>query len=143
MQTSPVALYIVVADDDLEDHQLIKEAVKECNTNHVVTSVYNGSQLMDLLLQRGYYKHDFESMPDLIILDIRMPIMNGFDALKEIKQNEKLRDIPVYVLTEIRSQKDADIALSMGAIDYSSKPLNYGEMKSLMLSICVRTKKRV
>ena len=138
----PVGLYIIVADDDIDDHNLIREAVKECDRNNIVSSVYNGRQLMDLLLQKGFYKHDFENLPNLIVLDVKMPIMSGIDALREIKQDPTLKRIPVFVLTETDNREMAAEALELGAEDYFTKPLSYDDLKQLILGICGRVTTR-
>src|SRR4051794_22776882 len=115
---SPVALFIVVADDDTDDHQLIKNAFQECSKNHIITSVFNGRQLLDLLNQKGFYKHDFERLPDLIILDLRMPLMSGLEALEAIKKTDHLKDIPVYILSETNMQETVQKAKELGAEDF-------------------------
>jgi len=129
-------LYIVVADDEIEDHKLIKGAIKKCDVNYIVTSVYNGMQLMDLLLKRDFYKTDSFRAPDLIILDLKMHLLDGLEALNQIAEHPHLREIPVYVLTVSRDNKDKDEALRKGACAVYSKPLNRGSLDELVKSIC-------
>jgi CheY-like chemotaxis protein len=129
-------LYIVVADDNPDDHDLIKEAVRECNQNHIVTSVYNGQQLLDLLHHREFYKIEQDIVPDLILLDLLMPITSGLEALEEIKSVAKLKNIPVYVLTAFDSNKDLQRAMELGATSYFMKPLRYQELHEVVREIC-------
>jgi CheY-like chemotaxis protein len=131
-----VVLYVVVADDDLEDHDLVKSAIKECDRNYMVTSVYNGEQLMDLLLKRGFYAIDYPHTPDLIILDLRMPVMDGFEVLKEMKKYPELENIPVYVLTDNNNPNDHQKVKELGVVDYFTKPLDYESLKTLIGNVC-------
>jgi two-component system response regulator len=131
-----IALFIVIADDDLDDHLLINEAVKTCNQNHIVTSVYNGAQLLDLLLHRGFYKETVAMVPDLILLDIRMPVMNGLEALEEIRKLDKYKLVPIYILSQDDSPGEIKRAKALGVADYFIKPLVFDELKELMLQIC-------
>jgi CheY-like chemotaxis protein len=122
-----IELYIVVADDDIQDHQLIGKAVKKCNLNHIVTSVYNGVQLMNLLLKKEFYKTDTTRIPDLIILNLKMPVLDGFGALSEIKKHQELKNIPIYTLSEAN-------------LNYEKKAMSLGsrleELNGLVMRIC-------
>jgi two-component system response regulator len=136
-------LYFVVADDSSEDQELIKKAIKDCGLNFIVTSVFNGAQLLDLLLKRGYYKTDSYRPPDVIILDLKMHLMDGFEALKKIKENGSLRNIPVYVLTVSGSETEKQRALSLGAERVFRKPLEPDNLKGFIEEICdCESKKR-
>jgi len=138
-QKLKIDLYIVVADDDPDDHQLIKDALKECNQNHIVTSVYNGEQLLDLLNNTGFYKRELLRDPDMIILDMRMPILSGMDVLKIIKSSEKLKHIPVFILSEMNMKHDVQTAMNLGIEDFFLKPLKYEALRDLMGEVCKRT----
>src|SRR5437868_8471624 len=120
-------LYIVVADDDIEDHSQIKKAIKECDLNYIVTSVFNGLQLIDLLLKRDYYKTDTFRKPDAIFLDLRMRVMDGFEVLSQIKEYENLNTIPIYIFTVSDQEKDRKKALALGATAFYTKPRDYKE----------------
>ena len=136
-------LYFVIADDSSEDQDLIKKAIKDCDPQYIITSVFNGAQLLDLLLKRGFYKTDSYRRPDVIILDLKMHLMDGFEALKQIKNNAGISNIPVYVLTVSESEKEKNQALSFGAERVYHKPLNPYNLKIHMQEICdCETKKR-
>jgi two-component system, response regulator len=131
-----VNFYIVVADDDPEDHALVKNALSECNLNHIMSSVYNGSQLMNLLNKKGFYKTESLKKPDMIILDLRMPIMSGLEALKKIKSDLNFKDIPVYVLSDMADKNIYNEARELGAADCFKKPLDFEELKNLVQTMC-------
>src|SRR3954466_3702385 len=92
-------LTVIVADDDLDDHEIIQLALRKSKFKPSVQAVYNGSQLLDLIHHRGNFINAKKVNPDFILLDINMPIMDGLQALEKL-HNEKLsRKIPVYMLT--------------------------------------------
>lgn len=129
-------MIIVMADDNLADHDRVKKAARECKVNHVFTSVYNGSQLMDLLLKKGVYYTAETVSPDLIIMEIDLPVISGFEVMKEIKSNKQLQNIPVYFLTNNKSEENREKALDLGATDYFIKPLKYSELQAIVNNIC-------
>lgn len=71
-----------------------------------------------------------ERKPDLILLDLMMPRMNGFETLRELKRDEGLSDIPVVVLTARRGSEDMTLAKALGATDYLNKPWNDGGLET-------------
>lgn len=132
----PEGYVIVMADDNIEDHTQIKTATRECGVNHVFTSVFNGIQLMDLLLKRGAYFSNSRGTPDLVIMDIKLKLLDGFEVLRQIKTNEELKHIPVYILTKDRLDDEVEKAMALGATDYFKKPLKYEEVHQLVKGIC-------
>src|SRR5687768_10637735 len=115
---------IVFADDDLDDQAIVKQAFRTVNINHVFTSVYNGVQLMEFLLRRGSYKNALESPPDLIIMDIRMNLLDGFETISTIQNYKQLKDIPIYVLTTSNLEEDRRRADDLGVRGFYTKPEN-------------------
>src|SRR5687767_12126541 len=111
---------IVVADDDLDDQELIARGLKDCKVRIEVSAVYNGLQLLDYLLKRQAYRNNKET-PDLILIDLNMPLMDGFDVLKQIKKIPSIATIPVFVITTSRSKEDRERALELGASGFYSK----------------------
>lgn len=125
---------IVVADDDVDDQALVKEGFEDCKVQVDVVSVFNGLELMDYLLKRARYKN-VQVAPDLIILDLNMPLMDGFNALKEIKANNII-NIPIYIITTSRSKEDKQKALDLGASGFFSKGFSSEDIKKVMMDIC-------
>ncbi len=126
---------IVLADDDLDDQELMKRGLKDCKVKVEINAVYNGLQLMDYLLKREAYKNISES-PDLILLDLNMPLMDGFDVLKEIKRTPHLKKIPVYVITTSRSKDDKEEVIKLGAAGFYSKGSSSKDIRKIMQDIC-------
>jgi CheY-like chemotaxis protein len=125
---------IVVADDDVDDQALVKEGFEDCRIKVEVNSVYNGLQLMDYLLKRETYKN-IKIQPDLIILDLNMPLMDGFNVLKEIKKYN-LAHIPIYVITTSLRKEDRTKALELGARGFFNKGYSSQDIKKVMMEIC-------
>ncbi len=127
-------VHITIADDDLDDHHLVKEAIAELGLPCEINSVYNGLQLLDFLKnEQAYTKAE---KPDVILLDLNMPLLNGFEALQQIKGNDKLRHLPVYVLSTSTSGYDMEKALDYGAAGYHSKSILFDDLKKLLKKIC-------
>jgi two-component system, response regulator len=126
---------IVVADDDLDDQELMKKGLKDCKVQVEINAVYNGLELMDFLLKKEKFKN-ISGTPDLILLDLNMPLMDGFEVLKEIKKYPNLKKIPLYVITTSRSKADKEKAVELGADGFYSKGSSSKDIRRIMLEIC-------
>lgn len=126
---------IVVADDDLDDQELMAKGLKDCKAKIEISAVYNGLQLMDYLLKRQAYRNIAETA-DLILIDLNMPLMDGFDVLKKIREYPELTKIPIYVITTSRSQSDRELALQLGANGFYSKGSSSRDIVRIMKEIC-------
>lgn len=116
---------ILLAEDN-EDHIfLIKKAIEKANYNLVykVHSVRNGQEVIDFVKQIGKYSDS--PFPDLILLDINMPKKNGFEVLKELKEDPKFKKIPIIVLTSSESEADIVKSYELGGNSYVVKPVEY------------------
>lgn len=126
---------IAITDDDLDDHDLVKMALKETEIPFEVASLYNGLQLMDLLLRREGYQ-EVHIVPDLILLDINMPMLDGFGVLEQMRAHQSLSRIPVYVISTTRNPAHVEKALSLGAKGFYSKPGSFPELKHIITQVC-------
>lgn len=135
-KTNDKGFLIVMADQNIENHLLVKNAIRESSVNHVFTSVYNGNQLMDLLLKRGMYYSKVDDNPDMIIISLKLPLLDGMEALSLIRSNNSLDKIPVYILIENNSEEDITKAREIGASGFFTKPLNYAELQVVVNDIC-------
>ncbi|MGZ3921803.1 MAG: response regulator [Bacteroidia bacterium] len=124
---------IVVADDDIDDQALVKEGFDDSWIKVDVNAVYNGLQLMDYLLKREAYKN-IKNTPDLIILDLNMPLMDGFNVLKEIKKYN-FTHIPIYIITTSLRKADKERAIELGARGFFNKGYSSEDIKKVMLEI--------
>jgi CheY-like chemotaxis protein len=124
---------ILMADDDLDDCLFAREALKESHVRKTLYLVHDGEQLLDYLTHRGKYADlGLSPRPDLILLDLNMPRMEGREALKAIKEIPSLRRIPVVVLTKSNSPDDISAAYSTGANSYITKAVTFDGLVSVM-----------
>lgn len=118
---------ILVADDDQDDCQMIKEGFEENRLLNQLSFVHDGDELLNYLYHRGKYE-DRTKYPDpgLILLDLNMPKKDGREVLKEIKDNQKLRQIPVVVFTTSQAEEDIYRTYNLGVNSYITKPVEFG-----------------
>jgi CheY-like chemotaxis protein len=120
------AITILLADDDEDDRILTRAALLEAKHNAELRTVEDGAELMDYLHRRGRHTDEQDApVPNLILLDLNMPRMNGHEVLAKIKQDPKLRSIPVVVLTTSTAEEDISASYELGANSYISKPTGF------------------
>ena len=127
---------ILIAEDDPDDRQWIKEALIETNASVDMRFVEDGEELMDFLYHRGKYKTTSTlSYPGLVLLDLNMPKKDGREALKEIKSDPRLRHIPVIILTTSKAEEDIFRTYNLGANSVILKPVTYSVLMEIMRSL--------
>ncbi|MER2999330.1 response regulator [Pontibacter populi] len=130
------SIIILIADDDAEDRMLVKEALEESRLNNNIQFVENGEELMDYLNNRGKYEDkDKYPTPGLILLDLNMPKKDGREALKEIKNEDHLRMIPVVVLTTSKAEEDILRTYDLGVSSFITKPVTFGSLVDVMKTL--------
>lgn len=135
MRTSE-PIEILLADDDAEDRMLIIDALKESRLKNNIHCVENGEELLDYLYNREDYsdKKKF-SRPGIILLDLNMPRKDGREALKEIKSDKSLRNIPVIILTTSKAEEDILKTYNLGVNSYITKPVSFTAMVEVMKTL--------
>ncbi len=115
---------ILIAEDEDDHARIISRSLKESAAiaNEIIR-VVNGQEAINYLKKEGKYKNLNHSLPILVLLDVKMPLKDGFEVLQEIKEDEKLKNIPVVMLTTTSTRDDLEKALKLGANDYIVKPL--------------------
>jgi CheY-like chemotaxis protein len=126
---------ILLVDEDLEYQQLVKTAIRNIKVNMVVSSVFNGSQLMDFLHKRDVYKSNYTN-PDIIIIELELRDLGGLEAISEIKNAQDLREIPILVLTKNASKEARVKALSLGVSKVIVKPVDFDKLTSVLNDSC-------
>jgi CheY-like chemotaxis protein len=115
-------LNIALADDDEDDRMLFKMAIEELNVNTEISFFENGQGLMD------YINLPDLPVPDLIFLDLNMPLKNGMQCLKEIRQNPALKDLAIAIYSTSSSEEDIEETFVNGANIYINKPSNFNTL---------------
>jgi len=117
---------ILLADDDEDDCLFAVRALKANGLANDLHIVHDGEELMDYLKRRGAYAHLADApRPGLILLDLNMPKMEGYEALTEIKQDPSLRQIPIVILTTSQAEEDIYQSYDLGANSFISKPVTF------------------
>ncbi len=131
--TSNVGIRILLVEDNPGDVRLTKEALKEAKVHNQLYIVEDGVEAMEFLHQQDKYA-DAER-PDLILLDLNLPKKDGREVLEEIKQDDKLKRIPVVVLTTSRAEEDILRTYDLHANCYVTKPVDLDQFINIVKSI--------
>lgn len=123
---------ILLVEDNANDAELTLTALAESNFANVVDVVRDGAEALDYLFRRGAYKSRSHINPALVLLDLKLPKVDGLEVLEQIKTDEKLRTVPVVMLTSSREEPDLARSYDLGVNAYVVKPVEFGEfMNSL------------
>lgn len=118
---------ILLAEDNPKDVELTLEALSDYNLANEVVVVNDGEAALDWLHRRGAYANRPPEPPALILLDLKMPKVDGLEVLKEIKSTESLRVIPVVMLSSSREERDLLVSYGLGVNAYVVKPVKFHE----------------
>jgi CheY-like chemotaxis protein len=116
---------ILLAEDNLNDVELTILALSEYNLANNIEVVNDGVEVMEYLRSQGRFKKRKEGYPAVILLDLKMPRMDGLEVLKEIKSDPALKLIPVVMLTSSREEGDLLNSYKLGANAYVVKPVDF------------------
>lgn len=128
-------IVILMADDDDDDFLLTKKALKESKLLNTLIRVKDGEELVDYLLKRGEYEHAETVRPGVILLDLNMPRKDGREALKEIKSNDTLKDIPIVVFTTSKAEEDIYRSYQLGVNSFITKPVTFENLIMVMKAL--------
>jgi CheY-like chemotaxis protein len=118
---------ILVVEDNPNDAELMMQAFSENNTAHTVQVARDGQEALDFLLRRRQFAERPDGNPLVIILDLKMPKVNGFEVLKRIKSDVNLKLIPIVVFSSSSEERDLAECYSSGVNAYVVKPVDYRE----------------
>lgn len=117
---------ILLAEDDSDDQFLFTEALAQITTNTHLTIVGNGKKALDKLEEQK------DPFPDIIFLDINMPIMDGIECLKKIRANHTLKDIPCLIFSTSTTESVVEHTYKAGANLYVTKPTHYNKLVKII-----------
>ena len=115
---------ILLAEDDEHDVELTLEALGESNLANNVDVVRDGEEALDYLHCRGRFATRENNRPIVILLDLKMPKVNGLEVLRHIKTDDQLKTIPVVILTSSREDRDLEESYQLGVNAYIVKPVD-------------------
>jgi CheY-like chemotaxis protein len=127
---------ILVADDDAQDAMLVRMAVKRASLGLRLETVKDGEEAIDYLLGRGGYKdRQTHPFPSMMLLDLKMPRLSGFDVLDFVRGQPGLRQLPVVIFSSSDDPTDIRRAYDSGANSYLCKPHSNGDLSALLKAI--------
>lgn len=125
------SILITLAEDDEDDRLFFMDAFEELKIDTVVNMVNNGRELLN-------YLYDQETvLPNIIFLDLNMPILNGIECLKEIKRDKKFNDIAIAIYSTSTSDQDIEDTFVLGANIYIKKPSNFNDLKKILSDVVI------
>lgn len=128
-------IVILMADDDDDDFMLTKKALGESKLLNTLIRVEDGEELLDYLYRRGEYNELNAPRPGVILLDLNMPRKDGREALKEIKSDENLRNIPIVVFTTSKAEEDIYKTYQLGVNSFITKPVTFENLIEVMRTL--------
>ena len=118
---------ILLVEDDPKDIDITLTALEEYNLANEVVVVRDGEQALDYLHSRGNYRTRAKDNPAVLLLDLKLPKVDGLEVLKQIRSDAKLKLIPVVVLTSSREERDMMGSYRLGVNAYVVKPVDFHE----------------
>jgi CheY-like chemotaxis protein len=132
MPSNRAKVVILMAEDDEDDCRLVQEALVESLLSHDLRCVNDGEEMMDYLHRRGNFMGVDSPRPDLIVLDLNMPVKDGRDTLRELKEDPEFNNIPVVVLTESSSPEDRQYCYTLGAQSFYTKAVWFEDLMEII-----------
>jgi len=118
---------ILLAEDSAKDVELTLSALEEKHLANKVDVVRDGEEALDYLYRRGPFQSRPDGNPAVVLLDIKMPKVDGLEVLRQIKSDEKLKTVPVVVLTSSREEQDMVESYRLGVNAYVVKPVDFNQ----------------
>ena len=128
---------VLVADDDEDDCLMVEAAFHEIGIAHDLRFVDDGRELLDYLYNEGdFADHGKYPRPNLILLDLNMPLIDGREALAKIKSDPQLKDIPILIFTTSRAPRDIELSRQAGASSFLAKPDVFEDLTDMLSTFC-------
>lgn len=129
-----IPITILICDDDEDDRMLTQQALEDAHISNAIKFVEDGEELLDYLYQRGKFGGEIglAPRPGLILLDLNMPKLDGREALRVIKDDPTLSDIPVVVLSTSRLDEDIARSYQLGVNSFITKPVSFSGLVEAM-----------
>lgn len=121
---------ILLADDSQDDIDLTLHALRAENLANHVFVAHDGEEALDFLFCRAsHWERSFDHPPKLVLLDLKMPKVDGMEVLQQIKNDARTKTIPVVLMTSSREERDMANGYELGANSYVQKPVDFGEFR--------------
>lgn len=122
------AKYILLVEDNKDDEDLTLRALRKGNISNDIVVVRDGAEALDYLFAEGAYSgRDVSQKPQVVLLDLKLPKVNGLEVLKKIREADSMKTLPVVILTSSREEKDLLNGYKLGANSYICKPVDMNQ----------------
>ncbi|MGA9097730.1 MAG: response regulator [Methanotrichaceae archaeon] len=127
---------IIIVEDDPNDAELITRILRKHNLANKLVLLKDGAEALDFLFGKGSFidKYD-DGSPKVILLDLKLPKVNGIEVLRKLKSDERTRKIPVVILTSSREDRDLKDAYDLGVNSYVTKPIKFDEFAKVVADL--------
>ena len=127
---------ILLVEDNPDDEALTIRALKKNNIGNALVVVRDGAEALDFLFCQGaYIDRDPQEKPQVILLDLKLPKVDGLEVLRRIRSNDNTRTLPVVILTSSREEQDLIQSYSLGANSYVRKPVDFTQFIEAVLNL--------
>lgn len=116
---------ILLVEDDPGHARLIQKNLRRANINNEIVALTDGQQAVDYLFSQGPYAGQKRPSPLLVLLDLNMPVLDGYQVLERMKANEQTKRIPVVILTTTDDTREVERCYNLGCNVYITKPVDY------------------
>ena len=123
---------VLIVEDDDGHARLIEKNLRRASVKNEMLRFTDGQQILDFLFRRGEGRQREDCAPYLLLLDIRIPKIDGLEVLRQIKQDEELRKIPVIMLTTTDDPREVDVCHNLGCSHYIVKPVEYDKFAEVL-----------
>ena len=124
---------ILIVEDSPDDLELALHALRKRNISNRIVTARDGAEALDILFCRGKYnERSFQHPPRLVLLDLKLPKIDGIQVVKELKADERTKAIPVIVLTASREDRDIVESYKLGVNSYIQKPIDFDQFQAIV-----------
>lgn len=130
---TPEPVEILLVEDNPADAELTLHALQKSKLANSIQLVTDGEEALDFLFCRGRFSsRSFEEAPHVVLLDLKLPKVDGLQVLRELKQDSRTKAIPVIVLTTSKEERDMVISYENGVNSYIQKPVNFSDFQEVV-----------
>jgi two-component system, response regulator len=129
-------LEILLVEDNQDDMDLAIHSLRRENLANHIIAVRDGEEALDFLFCRGAFaERSFEHPPKLVLLDLKLPKVDGMEVLKQVKSDPRTKSIPVIILTSSKEERDLVSGYNLGANSYIQKPVDFDQFRETVKSV--------
>jgi CheY-like chemotaxis protein len=130
---NPQEVEILLVEDNQDDLELALHALKKGNLANKIDVARDGEEALDYLFCRGNFeKRSFETPPRVVLLDLKLPKVDGLEVLRALKNDPRTKSIPVVVMTSSKEQRDLVEGYKLGVNSYIQKPVDFTEFREII-----------